>query len=197
MEYILSLPSQTKSFLFSLGIGTLLGLSYDLIRIIRLTLTRSRIFLYISDFIFSLLCAVCTFLFCLTQTNGEIRFYIILGEALGFLVYYFSFGIIAVKYTKRTVDSIKSMFRRIFSILFSPIFRLFDFLSKKITIFARKISKKCKTGRFFSRKPLQNDRNVVYNHINSIHNGGLFEITKESDVKNERKRKRKSSEEKT
>ena len=102
MEYITSLSSQAKNFLFSLGFGVLIGVLYDLLRIVRMSVSSSKRALYITDFIFVFTASVATFLFCLTVTDGQLRFYILFGEALGFFIYYLSFGIIAVKFSTKT-----------------------------------------------------------------------------------------------
>ena len=53
MEYITSLSSQAKNFLFSLGFGVLIGVLYDLLRIVRMSVSSSKRALYITDFIFA------------------------------------------------------------------------------------------------------------------------------------------------
>ena len=128
MEYIISLSSQAKAFLLSVGFGALLGILYDIIGIIRLTFTKSVTALYVSDVLFVVLSAFASFLFTLAVTDGEARLFILLGEVTGFFIYYFTFGVIAVHYTEAAADRIKEFFIKVFRIIFAPFRRLFRFL---------------------------------------------------------------------
>lgn len=144
MEYILSLSTQTKSFLLSLGFGLIIGILYDLLRVIRLLFFSSKIALFITDFLFSLISCILTFLFCLCVSNGEVRLYIIVGEIIGFGVFYFSFGAVAVKFSEKTVNKILKIIKRIISFIFSPFIKLFAVVSIKCTKIRKKVQKKAK-----------------------------------------------------
>ena len=117
MEYILSLSTQTRSFLLSLGFGLIIGILYDVLRVVRIFLSFSKIAAYVTDFLFSVLSAVMTFLFCLSVSNGEVRLYIILGEFIGFSVFYLSFGTVAVKFSEKTVKKMLNALRKIFRLI--------------------------------------------------------------------------------
>lgn len=159
MEYIVGISSQTKNFLFSLGFGAIIGAFYDFLRIVRICLSDSLKLLYIFDFLFVFISAIATFLFCLGTTDGEIRLYIILGEILGFLIYYFSFGIIAVRFSEKTVLKIKTLLSSFFSRLLSPFQKLIAIIEKS----AKKLLKKAKML-------LQRHKALLYNLDGKMHN---------------------------
>ena len=92
--YMLTIADQTRLFLLALGLGFLLGIVYDLFRVVRMAFTMRRVGVFIQDVLFFLTCAAATFLFLLAVNQGEIRGFIIAGEGLGFLIYYFSFGLL-------------------------------------------------------------------------------------------------------
>lgn len=163
MEYIAGLNTQTISFLFSLGFGLIIGILYDLVRTIRLIITPSKIVLYITDFLFILFAALATFLFCLTVTNGEVRWYILFGEIIGFFVYYFTFGVLAVRLTARIVRFVRKLFLKIIHIVFTPFRRLFAFLRQIFTHFVEKIQKKSKKTVKKSKFHLQIGKAMLYN----------------------------------
>ena len=50
--YGLSLATQTKNFLLSLGFGFIMGIFYDLFRIIRISISKGKIATVISDILF-------------------------------------------------------------------------------------------------------------------------------------------------
>ena len=142
--YMLTIADQTQLFLFALGLGFLLGIVYDLFRTERMAFTMRRVGVFLQDILFFLTCAAVTFLFLLAVNHGEIRGFIIAGEALGFFIYYFSFGLLAVRVSSFTIRTIRRFFHLIFT-PFRALLRLLGRVFGKIRRFARKTSKKnCK-----------------------------------------------------
>ncbi len=170
MEYIVSLSSQTKNFLFSLGFGVLIGVLYDILRVIRMSISSSKKALYVTDFIFVFVSSVATFLFCLTVTDGQLRFYVLFGEALGFLIYYFSFGIIAVKFSTKTVEKIKSFFKKFFRFVSAPFRKIFARVSGFVKKAASKSRKSLKKSAKNAKILLQSDKALLYNLSVNMHN---------------------------
>lgn len=168
MEYIESLGTQTGNFLFSLGFGLIVGILYDVVRTVRLVFTDSKKALYATDFLFAVFSALATFLFCLTVTDGKIRWYIILGEAIGFSVYYFSFGVIAVRFTDKTVGFIKKFSKKLFFVISSPFIKLFSFFKRKIGKIVEKTRKNTRKAVKKSKFHLQTDKALLYNLTNRM-----------------------------
>lgn len=139
-------------FLASLGLGFLLGILYDLLRTIRLTITKSNVLLIVFDILYFILFGFISFLFILAMNKGEVRIYIPVGEIIGWLFYYFSFGLAAIKITDVLVKAIRGFFSLLFKLLTAPfrlvykgfriIFRKLLYLFKKIGKFFGKIIKK-------------------------------------------------------
>ena len=139
-------------FLASIGLGFILGILYDLLRTVRLTISKSNVSIIIFDIIYFLLFGFFSFLFILAMNKGEVRLYIPAGEIIGWLFYYFSFGLAAIRITDIIVRVIRSFFSLVFKIItapfkltakvFSVIFRRLIILFKKIGNFFRKIVKK-------------------------------------------------------
>lgn len=74
-------------FLFSLVLGAVLSLFYDMIRATRVAGLNSTAAVFIGDILFWLICAVAVFIFLVGVTNGEIRGYVLFSAAIGFIVY--------------------------------------------------------------------------------------------------------------
>ena len=144
MEYIISLSSQAKGFLFSMGFGMTVGVLYDIIRVIRLCFFKSKAALVFFDVAYILISSVASFLFMLTVTDGQLRLFIAVGELIGFLVYYFTFGIVAVRFSAELADKIKRKLSKFFTFLFSPIFKILRPILLKISVFSKKMNKKSK-----------------------------------------------------
>lgn len=166
MDYIQGLAAQTEIFLYSLGFGFLLGILYDVFRTLRLIISRAKIFTFFMDFLYFSVCAFLTFCFIMVVDSGKVRLYVALGEVLGFFIYYFSFGAIALKVS----SAVTAFFRRIFFAFFSKAGRLFKRLRRKfekIGLFGKKIIRKTDKKVKFN---LQKHSNIVYNLDSYIKN---------------------------
>jgi len=152
MEYIHGLLTQGRMFLFSLGFGFLLGFLYDFFRFFRLLVNRSRGFTVFADIFYFLLSTLLTFFFLLVLDGGRVRLYSLGGELAGFLIYYFSFGVIAGAVFER----ISNAFKSIFAVILLPVKFLFtknnkvvnnlcSFLKKFFKKFKKKQKLSCQT----------------------------------------------------
>lgn len=146
--YGLSLAQQTKSFLLSLGFGFIMGIFYDLFRIVRISISKGKVATVISDILYCVFLCFCTFIFCLTVNEGEVRFYLLLGTVAGFCVYYFSLGALVFLVSEIIISFIKKIAESIFNVISFP----FRFIIGKIKQLFNKLSAK-------SRKNTKNVKN--------------------------------------
>lgn len=150
-------------FLCSLGMGFLLGVLYDILRAIRLTITKSKVAVVIFDIIYFILFGTLTFLFIIAMNKGEVRAYMIIGELIGAVFYYFSFGIAAIKITDVIVAFVRKLFRLMIKGVCFPfrvLSRLFSTIFHKIWNFCKNLIKKFKK---FRKKHLPKLHIYVYN----------------------------------
>lgn len=139
MDYIQGISAQAEIFLYSLGFGFLLGILYDVFRTVRKIISDSGAFVFFMDFLYFAVCAFLIFCFNLVVDSGRIRIYVMLGHVLGWLIYYFSFGAVAV----RVSNAVTAFLRRIFS----PLTRFFGFLIRKVKATAINFKKTIKNLR--------------------------------------------------
>lgn len=161
--YSFEQSDQLKFFLLSLGAGFALGVFYDILRALRLSVTNSKAATVIFDVLYFTVFGFATFLFILAINKGQIRFYIIFGETIGAAFYYFSFGIAAIKLTDIFVKGFRRFFAFVFKILFAPfrlVFKLFKKCFLKISSFFKKTRKNSEKNR---KKLLPKLRLYVYN----------------------------------
>ena len=131
---IFSLADQTVYFLFSLLFGVILSFMYDVIRVLRFIGLNKLWQIIVGDIFYFTLCAFLTALFALPFNNGSVRYFVLFGEAVGFIVYRFTLG-------------------EYMSVFYCFIIRVF----RKIFVKSLKILE------FFSNKVLKANRFVVYN----------------------------------
>ena len=170
MDYIQGLSAQTEIFLLSLGFGFLLGILYDIFRTLRLIISSSAWFTVLADVIYFLLCAFLVFCFNLVVDNGKIRLYVLLGDLLGWLIYYFSLGEISLKISNRIIAFAKRCFRAVLL----PFRRLKNRINRK---FGKSASFSKKIIRKFNKKlkfDLQKYKGMVYN-LNGYKENNTFE----------------------
>ncbi len=93
----ITLWTQISIFLSSLLVGATLSLFFDFFRIVNVVLKFNSKRVFVEDIIYFILCAFFTFIYMLVVTDGEVRFYIMLGEAVGWTIYRFTIGSFAYK----------------------------------------------------------------------------------------------------
>ncbi|MBQ8182884.1 MAG: spore cortex biosynthesis protein YabQ [Clostridia bacterium] len=154
---------QLSILVSSLGLGFLLGILYDVLRALRLSVTNSKIALVVSDIIYFILFGLITFIFILALNKGEIRFYIIIGELIGAVFYYISLGIAVIKITDKMIALLKRFYSFIFKVISAP-FRLIKKCFSKLLCRLRKFFLKTeKKSSKIRKKLLPKLRLYVYN----------------------------------
>lgn len=161
--YSVEQSEQTLIFFASLGVGFLLGVLYDFLRALRLSFTKGRVAVVVFDLLYFFAVAFFSFLFILASNKGEVRSYIIIGELLGAVFYYFSFGIAVIRITDNSVKVLKRFYGLLFKIISFP-FRLFNSVFSKISGKIKSFFKKSeKNSKKIQKKVLPKVRVYVYN----------------------------------
>lgn len=161
--YGLSLATQTKNFLLSLGFGFIMGIFYDLFRIVRISISKSKIATVFSDILYCIFLGFSLMLFCLTVNEGEIRFYLLLGSLAGFFVYYFSLGVIIFSFSERLITLIKKIIKSVFNVISYPFRFVFGKLRKLLNNLSAKSHKNTKNIKNKSKFLLKVNKLLLYN----------------------------------
>lgn len=161
--YTVEQNEQAMIFFTSLGVGFLLGVLYDVMRAFRLSFDRGKAVTVIIDLLYFSLVAFCSYVYILAANKGEVRSYIIAGELIGAVFYYFSLGAVAMKIT----DRLAAFLKKIRSVVFKTICTPPALLKKGFSCFFRKMSsllkKKQKNSQKIRKKHLPKLRLYVYN----------------------------------
>lgn len=139
----ISNTAQITAFLYSVLLGMIFCLFYDLLRSFRFAvkLTDFSVFLY-DIFYFSVI-SVITFVFLLAVTNGELRGFVFLGILFGFLLFYFTVSRFLLKYLKSLFLFLATLFNRISNCLNAKLENA-DIFITKILITVKKYLKNVK-----------------------------------------------------
>ncbi|MCD7800341.1 MAG: spore cortex biosynthesis protein YabQ [Ruminococcus sp.] len=127
LESFFTANTQLEVFLISCGIGVLLGLIYDIFRIVRITIPHSDLLVAIEDVLLLICYGIFLMCFAFSLMRGQIRFFFIMGNLLGFLIWFFTIGNIIVKVAYR----IKGYILKLIGIFTYPIKKILALLKKK------------------------------------------------------------------
>lgn len=157
---------QLYNLFLSCGFGFLVGAYYDVFRVIRLMLPCRRGAVFFQDVFFFVTFAAATFLFDLTLTGGQLRFYLFIGMGAGFAAYHFTLGRFVMAFARTILQAIGCFFRLIWRGVCWP-FRLAGRLLRRPLMFLRaKGAAFVKKVVLFLKKGLKQSRGVLYNQRN-------------------------------
>lgn len=111
--------------------GIIIGILFDIFRILRRSFKTADIITYIQDIFFWLLTGLILLYSIFTFSNGEIRFYMFLGVFLGCLLYMLIFSKYFISINVKLILTIKKIFKKIISIIILPI-KIIKNIIKKI-----------------------------------------------------------------
>ncbi|MDE7365003.1 MAG: spore cortex biosynthesis protein YabQ [Ruminococcus sp.] len=154
-ETFFTIQEELFLFLFSCLAGVFIGIFYDIFRTLRIMIPHNSFFVVAEDVVFLSCYTVFLISFASVQARGELRFYFIIGNAIGFTLYFFTIGVFVIR-----------TFRKFFGFigaLFAPIKAIYITICKKARckfvenskLFIKPI-KKCNLL-------LQNDKHLLYN----------------------------------
>ncbi len=84
------ISGQWNMMIISLLLGACMGFIYDLIRCFRRLVSHNNFFIALSDLVFWVLDA-CVTIACINRYNyGSLRWYVLFGMLLGFLIYHYT-----------------------------------------------------------------------------------------------------------
>lgn len=155
---------QLQQFFYSCGLGFILGLYYDVFRVMRLVMRPGKIAIFVQDMVFFVTAAVITFLFALAEIDGQLQIYLFLGEIIGFIAYYLTIGRVVMRFAGVVTAAILRVWHFIWWLVFLP-FRLIGrllsrpcrFLTNLLKKFLQKLGSNLKKG-------LKYMHSLLYNH---------------------------------
>ena len=118
--------NQAYLFLIFTINGVLIGLLFDVFRILRRSFKTADIITYLEDILFWILTGLILLYSIFTFSNGEIRFYMFLGIFLGCLLYMLTISKYFIKINVKIILTIK----KIISVIIFPIKIIVNFIRK-------------------------------------------------------------------
>lgn len=145
---------QLKFFVISLAVGFAMGVVYEVFRLIRLISPKNRILCFVCDVLFMSLASLISFVLTVVINLGIVRWYILLGEVLGFFVYMRTAG----RVSGAIFRLIRKVIVKVLWIIFTPLRLLWHLIVRIFSKLAKKIKKIVKTL-------LKNRKRILYNEL--------------------------------
>ena len=151
----ISLTGQSVVFLFSCVVGGLLGVFYDVFRIIRIAFNSKWLSVFFQDLIFCVFSAFSIILLVFYTNSGTVRWFSLFGCFICFVLYHMTVGKLVIFMSKKIIDFIKKVLRFIYKITVIPVKKtvlLILKLLKKLLAFMLKTSGKIKGGMYYKNQ---------------------------------------------
>ena len=123
--------SEVSKFLFFILVGSMIGITFDIFRIIRKCFKTSDLITYIHDILFLLISAVILLTSIFIINNGELRGYILIGIIIGLILYFILLSKHIINISTKIILFLKKL-------ILKPIIKLLKklyFLAKNLTNF--------------------------------------------------------------
>ncbi len=136
---------QIISFFYSIVLGGIFGLLYDLFRAPVRNKEASVVAIFIVDVVYFAFIGVINFCFLLAVSNGNVRGYLLFGALIGFFAYKKTLSSLIALLCSLVVKPVKMAFygiNKVFSAFSNLAWKVFLSISKKISKIIKKILKK-------------------------------------------------------
>jgi spore cortex biosynthesis protein YabQ len=151
-----TLTWQLQGFLISIAAGFFLGAFYDVFRIFRTVFQSERRAVFYQDLFYMVAIAFVTFLVALGVNYGDVRFYILAGEGIGWCFYFLTVGFVTLQVFRFLAKIVKKY-------IISPIQWVNSKISHFIVQMTGTIVKNIKILAAIPKKRLKHCHSIVYN----------------------------------
>lgn len=129
-ETFFSVREQLILFGLSIAGGAVMGLLYDLFRIIRTVFHHNSVLVAAEDVVFLISWAIFLIAFAGAAARGEFRFYYVIGSLIGFALYIATVGSAVICTVRKLCTVISAVLR----FIMRPFVKIYVFLCKKYTV---------------------------------------------------------------
>lgn len=154
------------ALLYSAVVGTVLGVLYDIFRIIRVAMKPSpgmspklRSFydavgdtvIFIEDILFAFIAALVVAVFLFHVNDGQLRWFVLAGAAVGFFLYYMTVGRLVLLCAGAIISFVKAVLGFLLRITIIPLIKLLRIFRRFAVKFALRTERKIYTAVMMKR----------------------------------------------
>lgn len=141
---------ETLFLYHSVLLGVFVAVIYDIIRILRRVVKHNRFFISLEDILYWVFCAFEVFYLLYRESSGVLRWFSVLGIALGMFLYLISISRFVVGFASEFIRKVLHIIGKVLGILFLP----FKKAGMKIAGVSKKTGSFTKKGGRFVKKKL-------------------------------------------
>ena len=164
LDTFFSVSQHTFLFLTSVVLGAALGILYDCFRVLRIVFppAAKKNAVIAEDIVFWVIYGFCIFCYAAAYARGQVRFFMVFGSLIGFVLYIVTLGNLVTGAIRRVFEVVYKILHKVYSLLFEPLVKLKAKICQKlVTVFVRSHKNKRSV-----KNPLKNAVNWVYNKKN-------------------------------
>jgi spore cortex biosynthesis protein YabQ len=128
-ETFFTVSEELRLFGLSCLMGAIVGAAYDVLRVFRIITPHNGFLTAAEDIFFLLLYAISLTAFSEAAARSEMRMYFVIGNAVGYVLYYVTIGSVVM----RTIRKLFTLIGALFKLIFRPLKPCCAFLCKKAT----------------------------------------------------------------
>jgi len=137
-------------FLMSIPIGIIIGVLFDLFRLIRIIGFNNYAHTLVQDILFLILVSIIIFIFAYCVNGGVFRVYMFIGIGLSYFIYYNTLGRLFISVSDKLIRSIKKFFWFLYNNIVIRLYISLDKFYKKGKILIEKKIKQKYEKRIFA-----------------------------------------------
>ena len=160
--YGIDLSVQFENLMPALGLGFILGLLYDILRLSCIVFHKKQTVVFAVDVIFIVMCTGISYLLYIALNNGHVRLYLLIAQTLGGVIYRFTAGELIFSFFMKIIKAAEKLILTVFApvkVFAGKISEILRKMVRKIYINFKKIKNKFK-------KALKDDEQLLYNSDN-------------------------------
>ena len=128
-------------FLHSILMGLVITFAYDWVLIFRKLFTHGRFFMSVEDFVYWFACGIGVFYMLYRENNGILRWFAVVGAALGMLIYKAIIKNRFVNIVSKCIHKIMWLSHRVIQVVLKPLKCLFFAARRCVRFVWRKLKK--------------------------------------------------------
>ena len=150
-------------FLGSIALGAGLGVCYDLFRVLRVAVATPPAVVAVEDVVFAAVCAAATLVYLICADCGEIRLFVLVGEAVGFTLYHCTIGAVVIGAARGIIGAVKRALGWLWRLFVAPILCVIEAIRGILSKFMKKLAECIKTTAKNSKIHLKKHSGILYN----------------------------------
>lgn len=139
------------------GMGVLITVLYDILRILRRVIPHNLLAVSLEDLLYWIVCSLLIFAMLIRENNGVLRWFAVAGAMLGMLLYKKTLGFLFVKYVSLLLQRLLHLVGRFFAVLLKPL----NVVKRRIVWTRKKSPKWLKMGLRRIKKKLTDSKKLL------------------------------------